>query len=250
MYETALSNPASFARVAIVSCISLVLIASSFAQVSPEPPKSKMSKKELKALLADAKTARDHQEIAAYFAQQAQILEKKSQEYETKCAEVAEHPIKTKYPSAYDDCRFWSQHYALKSTEAENEAKLHEQLAKGLKETEKAIASKRTREMIVLLVNDSGKLTAGENSVCVLALSKATQSPVAIQNVSIELTLRVGRNQGQPKTAQLSQERAGRYCGHVDLGQQYYSPANYYTVVWYAETRGRKRKIGFFVTVK
>ncbi len=111
-------------------------IASPFAQLSSETPQRQMSKKEIKTLIANAKTAKDHQEIATYFAQQGQIFDKKSREYQGKCVIVAEHPMnyKTKYPSAYDDCRFWGQYYALKFREAENARKLHEQLANGLAE--------------------------------------------------------------------------------------------------------------------
>ena len=121
-------------RLMSLPLLALILVASSSAQLSSEIAKRQMSKKEVKALISNAKTAKDHQEIAAYFAQQAQIFEQKSREYQAKCAEVAEYPMKynTKYPSEYDHCRFWAQHYALKSREAENAAKLHEQIASGL----------------------------------------------------------------------------------------------------------------------
>jgi len=101
------------------------------AQLSSETPQHQLSKKELKVLVANARTAKDHQELATYFAQQAQVFDKKRREYQATCVLVAEHPMnyKTKYPSAYDDCQFWQQYYGAKSRKAENEAKLHEQLA-------------------------------------------------------------------------------------------------------------------------
>ena len=122
------------ARVMSLLLLTFVLIASASPQRSSETPKHQMSKKELKILLSSAKTAKDHQQIAAYFAQQAQIFEKKSGEYKARCEDVAEYPMKynTKYPSEYDHCRFWAQYYASKSRDAEKTATLHEQLANGL----------------------------------------------------------------------------------------------------------------------
>lgn len=119
--------------------LTLILMASSPAQQPSETPNPHMSKNELKTLLSNAKTAKDHQEIATYFAQQAQAFVKKSREYQARCAEVAEHPMNypSKYPSEYDRCRFWEQYYALKSSEAEKKANLHEQLAKALRDEQR-----------------------------------------------------------------------------------------------------------------
>lgn len=114
----------------------------------------------------------------------------------------------------------------------------------------KPIASKHTKYLDIVLTNSSGRLTAGENRFCVLFKNAGTSTPADVQDVSIEFRLRVGRSPGQPRAAHLSHDGAGRYCGHVDLGKQYYDPANYETVVRYCETAGRKKKIEFFVTVK
>ena len=101
------------------------------AQLSSETPQHQLSKKELKTLVANARTAKDHQNLATYFERQAQIFDEKSCEYQTTCVLVAEHPMnyKTTYPSAYDDCRFWQQYFEAKSRKADIEARLHEQLA-------------------------------------------------------------------------------------------------------------------------
>ena len=100
---------------------------------------SQMSKKEVKTLIRNAKTSEDHRKIASYFARQAQIFAKESHEYQAQCVLVAAYPMKykTKYPSAYDDCRFWEQHFAAKSKKAEAAAKSHEQLAIRLSEGER-----------------------------------------------------------------------------------------------------------------
>ena len=114
--------------------LSVMLVTSSSAQLSSETQKQQMSKKEVKALISSAKTAKDHHVLAAYFAQQAQMFEKKSHKYQARCVIVAEYPshYQTKYPSEYDYCRFWTQYYALKSRTAENAATLQEQLANSL----------------------------------------------------------------------------------------------------------------------
>jgi len=52
------------------------------AQFSPEIPQHQLSKKELKTLVANAKTAKDHQNLATYFERQAQIFARKSREYQ------------------------------------------------------------------------------------------------------------------------------------------------------------------------
>jgi hypothetical protein len=48
------------------------------AQLSSETPQHQLSKKELKALVANARTAKDHQNLATYFERQAQILARKA----------------------------------------------------------------------------------------------------------------------------------------------------------------------------
>jgi hypothetical protein len=100
---------------------------------------SQMSKREVKILIRNAKTSDDHRKIASHFARQAQIFAKESYEYQVRSALVAAHPTnyKTKYPSAYDDARFWEQYFAAKSREAETAANLHEQLALCLTEKER-----------------------------------------------------------------------------------------------------------------
>ena len=97
---------------------------------------SQMSKREVKTLIRNAKTSDDHSKIEGFFARQAQIFAKESYEYQVRSALIAANPAgyKTKYPSAYDDARFWAQYFAAKSREAETAANLHEQLALSLTE--------------------------------------------------------------------------------------------------------------------
>lgn len=115
---------------------------------------------------------------------------------------------------------------------------------------EKPVESKRTNGMVVVLASDSGKLTGGENAICVLFQDIATGGPADVQDVKLKFTLRVGRNPGEPIAAQLNRDGPGRYCGHVNLGLQYYDPATYYVEMRYADTTGKKRKLSFWATVK
>lgn len=115
---------------------------------------------------------------------------------------------------------------------------------------EKPIAAKHTKELDVVLVNNSGELTAGDNPICVLFTAAGTDRPVNVQDVSMRFTLRVGRNSRGPIPAQLRRLDAGRYCGSVNLGRQYYDPANYYVEMRFTYATQKTRKISFWTSVK
>jgi hypothetical protein len=116
--------------------------------------------------------------------------------------------------------------------------------------SEKRILSKRSKDAIVTLTNASGKLTAGENNLCVLFQSLAKPSSADVQLISVDFRLVVGRIQEQPIRADLNREGVGRYCGRVDLGRQYYIPSTYYVSVHYVNETGRKRTTGVYASVK
>ena len=116
--------------------------------------------------------------------------------------------------------------------------------------TETRIASKQTRDVVITITNADGKLRGGDNDLCALFERRETREPVAVQNVSVDFTLLVGRIQEQPIRAPLPQDQSGRYCGHVNLGKQYYVPASYYAFVRYTDIDGKKRKERLFLSVK
>jgi hypothetical protein len=116
--------------------------------------------------------------------------------------------------------------------------------------TEMTVASKRTKDLVITITSMDGRLKGGENSLCVLFQKRATQEAVDLQNVSIDFTLLVGRIQEEPIRAQLTKDQVGRYCGHVDLGKQYYVPASYYAFVRYTDGVGKKRRQRLFLSVK
>jgi hypothetical protein len=111
------------------------------------------------------------------------------------------------------------------------------------------ITSKHSNGMTVMLTNESGKLTEGKNSVCAVFQSIKEGHAAWVQNVEIEFTLLVGRNRGQPITAQMTENAAGWFCGSVDLGQQHYSPATYEIILRYVDVAGKKRKVWFYSSV-
>jgi hypothetical protein len=115
---------------------------------------------------------------------------------------------------------------------------------------EKPIASGRTKGISVVLTNESGKLTNGENAICAVFQDTATSSPASVQDVRLKFTLRVGRISRDAIAAQLSNDGSGRYCGRVNLGRQYRHPASYYIEMRYMNTKREKGKLTFWATVK
>ena len=115
---------------------------------------------------------------------------------------------------------------------------------------EKTIASTRTGNLVIALTNDAGKFTPGGNDFCVLFQSSSSSAAIDIREVSVDFTLLVGRIHEAPITAHLIQNVADRYCGHIDLGPQYYRPASYYAVVRYVEVTGKKKSARLSLTVR
>jgi hypothetical protein len=116
--------------------------------------------------------------------------------------------------------------------------------------SEKTIASKRTGSLVITLTNDSGKLTAGVNDFCALFQSRSPATAIDAQEIAVDFRLRVGRILEVPVTAHLSRNSVGRYCGQINLGQQYYRPANYYVLVRYVEVTGKKKSTGLSLAVR
>jgi hypothetical protein len=127
---------------------------------------------------------------------------------------------------------------------------VHQQSQVVIGSTERTIASKRTRNVVITITNADGRLRGGDNEFCVLVQKRETRESLDVQNVSVDFTLLVGRIQEVPIKAQLAQDQPGRYCGHVNLGKQYYVPASYYAFVLYTDAGGKKRKVRLFLSVK
>ena len=115
---------------------------------------------------------------------------------------------------------------------------------------EKTITSKQSGNLVVAITNKAGELTPGENHFCVLFKSISPSTPIDIQEVSVDFKLFVGRIVHVPKTAHLSSNGTQKFCGGIDLGQQYYRPANYYVLVHSVDATGKKRSTRLSLAVK
>lgn len=116
--------------------------------------------------------------------------------------------------------------------------------------TEKTVASKRTKDLIISITNPDGRLKGGENSFCVVFQSRGTLQPVDVLDASIEFTFLGGRIYGKPIKGSVTEVETGRYCGQVNLGNQYHGPASYYALVCYRIGAGKKKKERLFLSVK
>ena len=112
------------------------------------------------------------------------------------------------------------------------------------------VASTRTRDLVIAITSENGRLKGGENHFCVAFKKKGTNDLVDVHNVSVDFTLLVGRIEEEPIRSNLDRDQHGRYCGQVNLGEQYYIPASYYAFVRYTDAVGKRRKQRLFLSVK
>ncbi len=98
---------------------------------------SRLSGKQLKALLATARTAEDHQKIAAYYRDQAQLLSAKAQEFSERAAYLATQPatIESKQGigcNCTSHYRYFSKIYSQQAREFEQKAAKEEEAVRKL----------------------------------------------------------------------------------------------------------------------
>jgi hypothetical protein len=119
----------SFTRFAI----SVALVVSLCGFVSAATTQPKLSNKELKTLLATAKTPSDHQKIAAYYHDRAQHLNAKAQEFSAQAALYANQPatIQSKQGTSCicpKHFEHFAKLYAQEAQESEMLAAKHEKI--------------------------------------------------------------------------------------------------------------------------
>jgi hypothetical protein len=119
----------SFTRFAI----SVALVVSLCGFVSAATTQPKLSNKELKTLLATAKTPSDHQKIAAYYRDRAQYLNAKAQEFSAQAALYANQPatIQSKQGTSCicpKHFEHFAKLYAQEAQESEMLAAKHEKI--------------------------------------------------------------------------------------------------------------------------
>jgi hypothetical protein len=111
------------------------------------------------------------------------------------------------------------------------------------------IASKRSHDLYISLLSQSGKLVE-KDEYCVLFSKTNGGEPAQVEDVFVDFSKQVGKITGVPRKVSLSLDNLGRYCGTVDLGNHYNQPAVYYVVVRYTDTLSKRRKCRFLLTVK
>jgi len=119
----------SFSRFAV----SVALAASLCGFASAAKTQPKLSTKELKTLLATAKTPSDHQKIAAYYRDRAQRLNAKAQEFSAQAALYANQPatVESKQGTSClcpKHFEHFAKLYAAQAQESEMLAAKHEKI--------------------------------------------------------------------------------------------------------------------------
>jgi hypothetical protein len=109
----------------------LLTFAVAVPHAKPAAHQQNPTRKELKALIASAKTASDHEQIAAYYHAKARQLEVKYREHEEDLAEYYRNPSRypSKYPTMGDHCRGLARYYKMAADRATTLAEMHEKLA-------------------------------------------------------------------------------------------------------------------------
>lgn len=116
-----------------VLSLASVLVAIGLASpvADPAPQYEKLNKKDLKVLIASARTSAEHQRIAAYYRSEAGRFHAMQQEHERELAEYLKNPwgYPAKYPNRGDHCRDLAAYYAMAAQKALAKAEMHEELA-------------------------------------------------------------------------------------------------------------------------
>lgn len=96
---------------------------------------SSLNKKELNALIASAKTPKDHERLAAYYRSEEQRAKGKQAEHEEMIRRYRENPLShrfTKVPSPEDHCRTLIRIFGDEARQDAALAEYHEKMAASL----------------------------------------------------------------------------------------------------------------------
>ena len=128
----------NFGRGIALAVISLVLLTCTVEVRAAAQTPASPSKKELKTLLATAKTSADQERLAAYYRDKAQQLRAKAQEFSAQADYLATQPATIESKQGIScNCtshyRYFSKLYAQEAKDAETLAAEHDQLAQAYK---------------------------------------------------------------------------------------------------------------------
>lgn len=110
----------------------VALALSAPAAVSAQESTARLSRKELKDLIANARTAADHQKLAAHFRSEQARHEEERTEHEELRKEYERNSTRdpSKFPTMGDHRRSLAQSAALSAKQAQAMAAIHEELAR------------------------------------------------------------------------------------------------------------------------
>lgn len=117
-----------------IAILSVVLAVSAVGFAAPAPQSAQqLSKKQLNALVASAKTPAEHERIAAYYRGQAESLLAESNEHAKMASELAANPATNNSKNAYGTvhhCEYIAQSLKSKSVKAALLAQQHQEMSK------------------------------------------------------------------------------------------------------------------------
>ena len=124
-------------RAVASSIVLAALIVVPVPQASAVEMKGMLKSKEVKALVANARTSADHMKLARHFAAMAQKHEAEAKEHEALAVEYARNPrlLSTKTPMApnsAEHCKYFVEHCHKAAAEMRAMAAEHEEMAKSL----------------------------------------------------------------------------------------------------------------------
>ena len=124
----------NFGRLVTSAVLSLALLSCVFVAGAVAETSSNLSKKELKTLLATAKTPADQQRLAAYYRDKAQRLKAKAQEFSAQADYLATQPATVESKQGIScNCtshyRYFAKIYAQEAQESETLAAHYDHLS-------------------------------------------------------------------------------------------------------------------------
>lgn len=125
-------------NVSIALAIFILLALFSLVRTSPVTAGSKptLAKKELKALIASAKTKEDHQKLADYYKAETERLDTEAKDHDemAEAYKQSPNPMAAKHPEALGEghCHEMARRFREAATQAKELAAMHEEMAKAV----------------------------------------------------------------------------------------------------------------------
>jgi hypothetical protein len=124
-----------FGRLVILPAVFLAVLACTVVVGAAADTPASLSKRELKTLLATARTPADQERLAEYYRDNAQHLRAKAQEFSAQADYLATQPATIESKQGIScNCtshyRYFAKQYAQEATDAEKLAAEHDQLAR------------------------------------------------------------------------------------------------------------------------